>query len=111
MKVFISQPMKDKTQEEIETRRKEIIETIRNRYLNDNIEFIYSVIEEQPNANVQNIPVWYLAKSIDMLSTATLTYFDEGWENARGCRIEHRICEDYGIQFIDYINLFTKEKE
>lgn len=111
MRVFISQPMRNKTKEEIEIRRKEIIDQIRNRYLNENIEFVYSVIIEEPDYKVKNVPVWYLAKSIDKLSTATLAYFDEGWENARGCIIEHEICENYGIQTLDYINLFTEEKE
>lgn len=108
MKVFISQPMRDKTQEEIEIRRKEIIEAIRDKYLNDIVEVVYSVITEIPNDEVKNAPVWYLGKSINKLSTATLAYFDKGWENARGCRIERQICEDYGIQTLDYINLFTE---
>ena len=102
MKVFISQPMKGIAQEEIDKRRNKIIRAIQDRYLNENIEFIYSIITEYPNEDIENVPVWYLAKSIDGLSKATLAYFDEDWENAMGCVIEHKICENYGIKFIDY---------
>ena len=111
MKVFISQPMKGIEQEKINSRREEIIQAIKDRYLNENIEFLYSIITEYPNEDIENVPVWYLAKSIDKLSQATLAYFDEGWDNARSCVIEHKICEDYKIKTIDYIDLFTLEKE
>lgn len=97
MRVFISQPMNGKTDEEINNRRKEIIEAIKNRYLNENIEFIYSVIDDKIDETVNNIPVWYLGKSILLLSTATLVCFDKNWTHARGCKIEHKICEEYNI--------------
>ena len=111
MKVFISQPMKGIAQEKIDKRREEIIQAINNRYLNENIEFIYSIITEYPNEDIESVPVWYLGKSVEKLSQATLAYFDEGWEDTRGCVIEHMICEKYKIKTIDYINLFTCEKE
>lgn len=102
MKVFISQPMRERSQKEIEQRREEIKNIIKKRYLNGDIEFVYSVINEEPDDNVENIPVWYLAKSIDKLSTATLAYFDMGWINARGCRIERQICEEYNIPIFNF---------
>lgn len=111
MKVFISQPMRGLPREKINNRRNEIINKIKNRYLNDNIEFIYSIISEYPNENIECVPAWYLSKSIDKLSQATLAYFDKGWEDTDGCTIEHIICEKYKIKMIDYIDLFAEEKE
>ena len=28
-------------------------------------------------------------------------YFDDGWEKARGCRIERNICNEYDIKILD----------
>lgn len=103
MKVFISQPMRGKTQEEINKRREEIIQIIENRYLNEHIEFVYSIIDTEPTEDVRNVPVWYLGKSIELLATATLAYFDFGWATARGCRIEHKICEEYNIPIFSFM--------
>lgn len=102
MKVFISQPMRGRSQEEIEERRNNIINTIRDRYLNENIEFVYSIIEQEPSDDIEYVPVWYLSKSIEKLSTATIAYFDKGWEKADGCIIELKICKLYGIPTVFY---------
>lgn len=101
MRVFISQPMRNKTQEEIETRRAEIIKAINNKYLNEHIEFIYSIIEQNP-VDTTYIPVWYLGESIKKLSNATIAYFDKGWEMARGCQIEYNVCKAYNIPTISW---------
>lgn len=45
----------------------------------------------------------FLAKSIALLATADIAYFAEGWENARGCRIEHKCAEEYGINIVEHI--------
>lgn len=105
MKVFISQPMSGKSQEEIDNQRENAINKIKNKYLNENIEFIYSIIEEEPNNNIFTIPVWYLSKSIEKMAEATLVYFDKGWEMANGCLIEYQICKKYGIPTVSWREL------
>ena len=47
-------------------------------------------------APVDAKPLWYLGKSLELLSTADIAYFAKGWEEARGCRIEHECAEEYG---------------
>ena len=32
------------------------------------------------------------------MSKVDIVYFMKGWENARGCKIENKICQDYGKQ-------------
>jgi hypothetical protein len=27
-------------------------------------------------------------------------YFVDGWQNARGCKIEHRVCVDYSVKIL-----------
>lgn len=50
--------------------------------------------------NPSNLPVSYLGRSVQMLAKCSLCYFVEGWEHARGCRLEHAICQEYGIECI-----------
>jgi len=79
MKVFISQPMKGKTNEEIKAERERLIEKVRDLY-GDDIEVIDSFFE---NAPVEAKPLWFLGKSLELLSTADIAAFARGWQNAR----------------------------
>ena len=63
-KVFISQPMRGLTDEEILEKRSEI------------------------------------KKDIQLLSQADMIYLGEGWDKARGCKIEYEIAKAYGINII-----------
>lgn len=96
-KLFISQPMRGKTDEEIlATREKAIISA--ERFLGEEVEVIDSFFQ---NAPAEAKPLWYLGKSIELLATADVAYFAKGWENARGCRIENTCAVEYGIDVIE----------
>jgi Asp-tRNA(Asn)/Glu-tRNA(Gln) amidotransferase A subunit family amidase len=93
MKAIISQPMKGKTEEQVRAERSETIKQLESR----GFEVVDTVF---PNfTNQGNIPLKYLAKSIEAIADVDLVVFMPGWENARGCRIEHHCCADYGIRF------------
>ena len=95
-KLFISQPMNGKTNEEILEVRKKAIESA-ERNLGERVEVIDSFFQDAPvNAN----PLWFLAKSIELLSTADVVFFAKGWEEARGYRIENTCAIEYGIETI-----------
>ena len=48
--------------------------------------------------NVKNKPLYCLAKSIILIAEeADAVYFMKGWEQARGCIMEHAACLAYGI--------------
>lgn len=96
-KLFISQPMRGKTDEEILAVRKKAIE-FAERLLNEQVEVIDSFIQ---NAPAEARPLWYLGKSLELLSTADVAYFAKGWEEARGCRIENTCAIEYGISVIE----------
>lgn len=100
MKVFISQPMNGKTNKEIEQERKQIIASAKKRY-GENIEIIDSFFKDAPH---EAKPLWYLGKSIELLSTADVAYFAKDWEMARGCRIEHTCSLEYGIETVECYN-------
>ena len=96
-KLFISQPMRGKTDEEILAVRKKAIESA-ERLLNEQVEVIDSFFQ---NAPAGARPLWYLGKSLELLSTADVAYFAKGWQKARGCRIENTCAIEYGIAVIE----------
>ncbi len=95
-KLFISQPMSDKTDEEIKAIRVRIIEDAK-RIVGDDVEVIDSFFEDAPH---EARPLWFLGKSFELLSTADYAYFADGWSDYRGCTMEHLACEKYGIKII-----------
>lgn len=99
-KLFISQPMRGLTDEEILKAREEI--RIRaEKTIGEHVELIDSFIEAYPGEINKSIPVWYLGKSIQHLSQADIAYFGGDWRNARGCKIEHECAVQYGIDRIE----------
>ena len=96
-RLFISQPMRDKTDEEILKVRNEAIRSVED-FIGEEVIVIDSFFQ---NAPVDARPLWFLGKSLELLSTADIAYFAEGWENYRGCRIEHKCAIEYGIQTIE----------
>ena len=93
MKVMISQPMKGKREEQIREERAGVVKRLEE----DGFEVIDSIITEEPPHNSDEA-IFYLAKSIELMSSVDVVYFTKGWEKARGCMIEHKICQDYGKQ-------------
>lgn len=57
------------------------------------------VAKEKSN-DVANIPLWFLAKSLQKMSECDLVYFCKGWETARGCIIEHEAARQYGLDVL-----------
>ena len=96
-KIFISQPMKDKADEVIVAEREKAIEVAKN-YLGDEIEVIDSFFQNAPH---DAKPLWFLGKSLELMAGADVVIFASGWQNARGCKIEHLCAEEYGIDIIE----------
>lgn len=95
-KLFISQPMKGKTNDEILAVREKAIASAQ-RELGEEVEGIDSFFKDAP---VDAKPLWYLAKSLELLATADVAFFAKGWEEARGCRIENTCAIEYGIELV-----------
>lgn len=99
-KIFISQPMRGLTDEEILKAREEILIKAEKK-MGKPVELIDSFIEDYPGEINKHIPVFYLGKSIQFLSQADVAYFGGDWRNARGCKIEHEVAKQYGIEIIE----------
>ena len=102
-KAMLSQPMAGKT-------GKEIIAT-RERAINALSEKGYEIVntlftdewyskEQMEARGVVQIPLCFLAKSLENMSLCHAAYFCKGWENARGCRLEHEVAKAYGLEII-----------
>lgn len=103
MKAMISQPMKGLTDEKIvDTRNRAISELTGLGYEVVNTLFTdewYSK-ESMEERGVVQIPLCFLAKSIENMSKCHAAYFCKGWRKARGCVIEHEAAKAYGLTVI-----------
>ena len=80
MKIMISQPMRGKTNEQIRSERQELVKQLEMQ----GHEVIDTVLDISENKS----PIYYLAKSIELLDKADAVVFMPGWQQARGCKIE-----------------------
>ena len=97
-KLFISQPMRGKTDEEILKEREKAIEKAKS-ILADDAEIIDSFFTDDYVS--KNRPLYCLGKSLKLLAGADVAYFVKGWEYARGCKIEHTCAIEYGVECIE----------
>ena len=103
MKAMISQPMANKTQEEIVKTRERAIKQLTDmgyEIVNTLFTDEWYSSENMNKRGVVQIPLCFLAKSLENMSLCHAAYFCKGWENARGCRIEHETAKAYGLTII-----------
>lgn len=88
MKVFISQPMKGRSEADIRNVRN-MAATMADIFcgeFEEETEILDSYISNVPKGGT--MPLRFLARSLDLLAQADVVIFAPGWESARGCRIE-----------------------
>lgn len=111
-KLFASVPMRGRTEEEIResfAKMKRIAEA----YEGEELELIDTWIAEEPPEDVENQGVWYLGKSLEMLSTADVFIGVETHERFMGCEVENHVAYKYGIPtyFVEPENVFKDWRE
>ena len=103
MKAMLSQPMAGKTNEEIVATREKAIKALTSKgyeVVNTLFTDEWYNHETMEKRGVVQIPLCFLAKSLENMSLCHAAYFCKGWENARGCRIEHEAAKAYGLEII-----------
>lgn len=102
-KAMISMPMAGRTQEEIVATRNEAIRVLEGM----GYEVVNTLFTDEwynPEAmnerGVVNIPLCFLAKSLENMSKCHVAYFCKYWSGARGCKIEHDAAKAYGLEII-----------
>ncbi len=94
---MISQPMNGKTNEEVREERKTLV----NELTEQGYEVVDTVISENAPKNCDEA-IYYLSKSIEFISKVDAIIFMNGWEKARGCKIEYEVAKSYN-KFIKFI--------
>ncbi len=102
-KAMLSQPMNGLTDDEIVAVRNRAV-----KYLEDNgFEVVNTLFTDtwysdnsMKERGVVQIPLCFLARSLENMSLCHTVYFCKGWENARGCRIEHEAAKAYGLEIL-----------
>lgn len=102
-KAMLSQPMAGKTDEEIVATREKAVKALEEK----GFEVVNTLFtderyskESMEERGVEQIPLCFLAKSLENMSLCHAAYFCKGWEKARGCRIEHEAAVAYGLEII-----------
>ena len=102
-KAMLSQPMAGKTNEEIVATRERAINALEEK----GYEIVNTLFTDEwyskdamTERGVVQIPLCFLAKSLENMSRCHAAYFCKGWENARGCRIEHEAAVAYGLEIL-----------
>ena len=103
MKAMLSQPMAGKTDQEIVETREKAIKVLEGKgydIVNTLFTDEWYSNESMKERGVVQIPLCFLAKSLENMSLCHAAYFCKGWENARGCKIEHDAAVAYGLDII-----------
>lgn len=102
-KAMLSQPMAGKTEQEIVEARERAIAALEAK----GFEIVNTLFTDDWYSDqamkargVVQIPLCFLAKSLENMSLCHAAYFCKGWEQARGCRIEHEAAKAYGLEII-----------
>ena len=103
VRLFISQPMRGKSDEEIESEREDLIAIAKAVYAGrGEVEVIDSFFKgELTIPDGAQAPLYHLGKSLELLATADVAIFAKDWREARGCRIEHECAKQYGVSTIE----------
>lgn len=105
--IFISTPMHNKSEEEIERRFEVITELvftfcklIRPDFKREDLNVIDNFHHEDLDADAGRL--MHLGRSIQQMQDADLVIFDADWANACGCTVENNVCDQYKIPYVCY---------
>lgn len=96
-KIFISIPMRGRDEYDILTVRDRIMAAMRTMGDYELLE-TYQRDDAPPGAG----RLWYLGRSVQDLGLADLVIFAPGWEYAKGCLVEHMVCDNYGVPYVEW---------
>lgn len=99
-KVMISQPMVGKTGLEIAKVRKKATQYLEDKGFEVVNTFFKEGFDRMIDVQSFDKSIYFLAKSIEKMSECQVVYFCRGWENTRGCQIEHEVAKKYGLEII-----------
>jgi hypothetical protein len=96
-RLYISQPIEGETNDEIKNKREYLAQRAEAQ-LCEEVEVIESAFLGTPP---RNRALWYLSKSLELLSIADVVILDKRWQHFKGCRIVEACAREYGIPILD----------
>ena len=99
-KVMISQPMSGLTTEEIKATKEKALKCLEEKGCKVSNTLFDDEWEDGQPSDVNSVQIHFLAKALEAMSNCSAVYFCKGWEQSRGCRIEHATAESYGLEMI-----------
>lgn len=101
-KVFISLRMKGRDRAAIDADIENAKQAVKKQ-LGNNVEFINTMVEDKPPYETNNQAIWYLGKSIQLLSQCDVLATPEGDSIVyNGVFIEREVAKRYGLTIIEY---------
>lgn len=100
LNVFISQPMSNKSKDEIFETKERIIKKVKDYFQTDDLKFMKSYFETKHLKRLKNESLYFLSKSLKVLSKSDVIIMASGWENSIGCKIEYECARLYDIMVI-----------
>lgn len=99
MKVFISVPMRGRTDEEIldDIEDAKCKLAMANSENDEPIYYVDNFVKTAFEAGIKNYSIWCLGRAIQKMSECDAIYFCPGWKKARGCLIERQVAIEYGL--------------
>ena len=92
-KIFISLPMRGRTLEEIAIEREKLFE-LAGRYFNEPVKLVENYLSMVLN------PLECLGENLKRMALADYVLFSNGYEGARGCKIEMACALEYDKQIL-----------
>lgn len=98
MVIFLSYPMNEKSKHEQDMTRMKMRQALASQgYGSNNVIVHNGFCIEKPNAG----RLYYLGHAITLMDTCDAVAFHPGWTKAKGCQVERKAAELYGLQIID----------
>lgn len=98
IKLFISQPMTEISEDKFNEDRNFILNKLGDTF--PEIKFIPVNPYRRNDAPDNADPLWYLGRAIQELPSADAVIFAEDYTSAKGCIIEHHVCHLYKLPMI-----------
>lgn len=97
IRVFISQPMTGRTDEEITAQRAKALIQVAKRYPDC---LVLEIDSFNKGALNNSDPITELGHCVSLMTDADVAVFCDGWGDSKGCNVEHEVAVQYDIPYI-----------
>lgn len=109
MKIMLSQPRKNLTEQEFIINKTNAINEVES--LGHTV--IKPCIRANEASRIKNMYTYYLSRTLLCISDVDGVYFLNGWDKVDSCRLEHEVCKTYNVPIFyePFASNFTSNEE